>query len=164
MRGRDLYLSSCLVDLFFIAEVTGVGECTLPLVLNFLARSFVRLRVNIHKHHLGAEFSEAKKNIHTDKERVVLVHCSKTCLKDAACLTVAPPSANLVAMSFPMPLPAPVTRTISLRTLFLETGKNVLTTATSVSHIMVASVERNSATTVATLCPLPSTVTLERWL
>ena len=162
--GWELYLSSSLVDLFFIAEVAGIGECALPLVLNFPARSFVRLRVNVHKHHLGVEYSEAMRNIHTDKERVVLIHCLKTCLKDATCPTVAPPSANRVAMSFPMPLPAPVTRTTSLRTLFLETGKNVLTTATSVSHIMVANVERNSATTVATLWPLPSTVALERWL
>ena len=161
MEARQLYLGSCLVDLVFIAEVAGVGERTLTFVLNFLVRSFVRLRVDVQKHHLRDEFKEAK---YTDKERVVYVHPLKTCFQDSTCPTVAPLSENLLAMSFPIPLPAPVTRTISLRTFFLEMGKNALTTATSVSHITVANVERNSTTTVATLWPLPNTVALDRWL
>ena len=58
--------------------------------------------------------------------------------------TVAPSSANLKDISLPIPLPAPVTSTTSLRTSFFCTGVNVLNTDTMVIHSAFSALEKNS--------------------
>ena len=65
--------------------------------------------------------------------------------------TNAPSSANLNDMSRPMPLPAPVTKTTSFRTSFFCTGKNTLTTPTSVYHNNLNRATKNSVRKAPTL-------------
>ena len=65
--------------------------------------------------------------------------------------TNAPSSANLNDISRPIPLPAPVTKTTSFRTSFFCTGRNTLTTPTSVYHKNLNRATKNSVRKKPTL-------------